>query len=92
MKENVFLTTALVGDKQLDSHPGRLTLRENVPGTKLTRAWVGPWSGLDTGQEKNRIPLQGIEPGFLGRSTRNHCIDWATPIPYINCIDYKINQ
>jgi hypothetical protein len=38
------------------------------PGTHGTEVWVGPKVGLDTlDKRKNLLPLQEIEPRFLGR-------------------------
>jgi hypothetical protein len=36
------------------------------PNIHWIGGWVGPTAGLDTGNEKNILPVAGIEPRFLG--------------------------
>jgi hypothetical protein len=54
-----FLTSAVDGRKQSASRPGRFTSGERAPG--IPWIGVGPRVGLETGEEKNIIPLPRFE-------------------------------
>jgi hypothetical protein len=48
---HVFLTSALVGDEWLASHPCRFNPGERPPGAQWIVGWVGPKTGLDDMEE-----------------------------------------
>jgi hypothetical protein len=44
--------------------PAVLTPGGRAPGTNWRGGWVGPRSGPDTGEEKNILSLQELNPGL----------------------------
>jgi hypothetical protein len=59
------LDLALDGAEWSSSRPGGFTPRERAPITHWIGGWVGPRTGLDTGEEKNSQPLLGLEPTII---------------------------
>jgi hypothetical protein len=66
-----FLTSALNGGVWSASRSSRFTLEETSAGTLCAGGWVDLRQYRCCGEEKNILLLSGIEPQFLGRSTRS---------------------
>jgi hypothetical protein len=69
----IFLTSALVGNKWPDTCPGRFAPGERVPTTH----WIGGWVGLRTGLEvekRNSLILPGLELKPFCRAARSQSL------------------
>jgi hypothetical protein len=63
-----FMTSALDGEEWWASRLGRFTPRGKDPGTHWIGCYVVPRAGLDYLDEKNLLPLSGIERRSSGQS------------------------
>jgi hypothetical protein len=72
-----FLTSALDGDKWLNSRPSHLTLVEIAPGIH----WIGDWVGPKAHLAGNRT--QAVRP------ISHRYTDWAIPAPWTSSIQFS---
>jgi hypothetical protein len=70
----ILLISALDGVERLASCPGSFIHWERAHGTHWLGDWVAPRTGLDTGENKEMLPLPGIRPCFL--SHPSHILDF----------------